>query len=108
MAWTADELYGRDGAFLDGLDERGEAFVVEIPPNAHVWLNNASRFGVENTKTPVKHWDFENFASFWQRPESLYKQAKSSVRRCQDNRHSGETGRRVDQQSGPRSISRWS
>lgn len=38
MAWTADELYGRDGAFLDGLDARGEAFVVEIPPNAHVWL----------------------------------------------------------------------
>ncbi|MBW3596975.1 MAG: transposase [Planctomycetes bacterium] len=37
MAWTADELYGRDGAFLDGLDERGEAFVVEIPPDAHVW-----------------------------------------------------------------------
>lgn len=39
MAWTADELYGRDGAFLDGLDERGEAFVVEIPPNAHAWLS---------------------------------------------------------------------
>ena len=39
MAWTADELYGRDGAFLDGLDERLEAFVVEIPPNAHVWLS---------------------------------------------------------------------
>ena len=38
MGWTADELYGRDGAFLDGLDERGEAFVVEIPSNAHVWL----------------------------------------------------------------------
>ena len=38
MAWAADELYGRDGPFLDGLDERGEAFVVEIPPNAHVWL----------------------------------------------------------------------
>jgi SRSO17 transposase len=38
MAWTADELYGRDGAFLDGLDSRGEAFVVEVPPNAHVWL----------------------------------------------------------------------
>lgn len=39
MAWTADELYGRDGKFLDGLDERSEAFVVEIPPNAHVWLS---------------------------------------------------------------------
>jgi SRSO17 transposase len=38
MAWTADELYGRDGPFLDGLDERNEAFVMEVPPNAHVWL----------------------------------------------------------------------
>jgi SRSO17 transposase len=37
-AWTADELYGRDGTFLDGLDERGEAYGVEVPPNAHVWL----------------------------------------------------------------------
>jgi SRSO17 transposase len=37
-AWTADELYGRDGRFLDGLDERKEAFVVEIPSNAHAWL----------------------------------------------------------------------
>ena len=38
MAWNADELYGRDGKFLDGLDERGEAFVVEVPPDARVWL----------------------------------------------------------------------
>lgn len=36
--WTADELYGRSGPFLDGLDQRGEAFTVEIPPDAHVWL----------------------------------------------------------------------
>ena len=38
LAWTADEGHGRDGAFLDGLDQRGEAFVVEIPPNARVWM----------------------------------------------------------------------
>ncbi len=38
MAWNADELYGRDGHFLDGLDARGEAFVVEIPMTAHLWL----------------------------------------------------------------------
>lgn len=39
MAWTADELYGRDGHFLDGLDAREEAFVVEVPPKAHAWLS---------------------------------------------------------------------
>lgn len=39
QAWTFDELYGRDGQFLDGLDERGEAFVGEVPPNFHVWLS---------------------------------------------------------------------
>jgi SRSO17 transposase len=38
-AWTFDELYGRDGQFLDGLDPRGEAFVGEVPPNFHVWLD---------------------------------------------------------------------
>ena len=37
-AWTFDEAYGRDGQFLDGLDQRGEAFVGEVPPNFHVWL----------------------------------------------------------------------
>jgi SRSO17 transposase len=39
MAWTADEFYGHNGEFLDGLDERQEAYVVEIPPHAHVWLS---------------------------------------------------------------------
>jgi hypothetical protein len=36
-AWTFDEAYGCDGQFLDGLDQRGEAFVGEVPPNFHVW-----------------------------------------------------------------------
>lgn len=39
QAWTFDELYGRDGQFLDGLDQRGEAFVGEVPPHFHVWLS---------------------------------------------------------------------
>lgn len=38
-AWTFDEAYGRDGHFLDGLDERREAFVGEAPPNFHAWLS---------------------------------------------------------------------
>ena len=37
-AWTFDELYGRDGKFLDGLASRGQAFVGEIPGTFHGWL----------------------------------------------------------------------
>lgn len=36
-AWTFDELYGRDGKFLDGLDERQQAFVGEVPPDFRAW-----------------------------------------------------------------------
>ncbi|EAQ81535.1 transposase [Blastopirellula marina DSM 3645] len=38
-AWTFDENYGRDGKFLDGLDERKLTFVGEVPPKFHVWLS---------------------------------------------------------------------
>jgi len=37
-AWTFDELYGRDGKFLDGLELRGQAFVGEIPVDFHGWV----------------------------------------------------------------------
>jgi SRSO17 transposase len=37
--WTFDENYGRDGNFLDGLDERQCAYVGEVPPNFRVWLS---------------------------------------------------------------------
>lgn len=36
-AWTFDELYGRDSKFLDGLDDREQAYVAEIPSDTHVW-----------------------------------------------------------------------
>lgn len=36
-AWTFDELYGRDGKFLDALEHRQQMFVGEIPPNFHGW-----------------------------------------------------------------------
>ena len=35
--WTCDELYGRDGAFLDALETRRQAFVAEIPSDMRVW-----------------------------------------------------------------------
>ena len=36
-AWSYDTFYGRDGKFMDGLEERGQTFVGEIPANFHGW-----------------------------------------------------------------------
>jgi SRSO17 transposase len=38
QAWTFDELYGRDTAFLDGLEQRGQVFGGEVPTNFHGWV----------------------------------------------------------------------
>lgn len=37
-AWGFDELYGRDGHFLNGLESLGQMFVGEIPSNFHGWV----------------------------------------------------------------------
>lgn len=37
-AWTFDELYGRDRAFLDGLESLQQVFVGEIPCNFQGWV----------------------------------------------------------------------
>jgi SRSO17 transposase len=37
-AWTFDELYGRDGKFLNGLESRRQMFVGEIPADFHGWV----------------------------------------------------------------------
>jgi SRSO17 transposase len=37
-AWTFDELYGRNVKFLDGLQQRGQAFVAEVPVDFHGWV----------------------------------------------------------------------
>lgn len=37
-AWTFDELYGRDGKFLNGLESRRQVFVGEIPSDFHGWV----------------------------------------------------------------------
>jgi SRSO17 transposase len=52
-AWTADELYGRDLAFLDGLEARRQAFVVEVPVDFHGWVQKPQilRSGPKNKKS---------------------------------------------------------
>lgn len=37
-AWTFDELYGRDGKFLDALEGLGQTFVAEVPVDFHGWV----------------------------------------------------------------------
>ena len=37
-AWTFDELYGRDGAFLSGLDALGQTYVAEVPTDFAGWV----------------------------------------------------------------------
>ena len=50
-AWTFDELYGRDGKFLDALEQRQQAFVAEIPVDFHGWVRKPKILheGPENT-----------------------------------------------------------
>lgn len=38
FAWTFDEWYGRDGGFLDGLQELGQNYVAEVPSNFTGWV----------------------------------------------------------------------
>jgi SRSO17 transposase len=51
-AWTFDELYGRDGKFLDGLEERRQTFVGEVPMDFHGWVQKPRilRFGPKKSK----------------------------------------------------------
>jgi SRSO17 transposase len=37
-AWTFDEGYGRDTTLLDGLEQRGQVFVAEVPTNFRGWM----------------------------------------------------------------------
>jgi SRSO17 transposase len=50
-AWTFDELYGRDSKFLDGLDDREQAFVAEIPSDTHLWTTKPNVIRTASTKT---------------------------------------------------------
>lgn len=53
-AWTFDELYGRDGKFLNGLETRRQVFVGEIPGTFHGWLQKPMVLRTEPEK-PGQH-----------------------------------------------------
>ena len=55
-AWTCDEFYGRDHEFLDGLEQRGQAFVAEIPVVSHGWLQRPRLLYLSRKRRqPTKH-----------------------------------------------------
>jgi SRSO17 transposase len=58
QAWTFDEGYGRDTAFLDGLEQRGQIFVGEAPTNFHGWLKKPRvlRQGRSRRRGRQKHY----------------------------------------------------
>ena len=50
-AWTFDELYGRDSKFLDGLEDRKQAYVAEIPSDTRVWTSKPNVIRTVPTKS---------------------------------------------------------
>lgn len=63
-AWTFDELYGRDGKFLDGLEQRRQTFVGEVPSDFHGWVEKPRilRFGPKKSKTRGRGKEYPRLA----------------------------------------------
>lgn len=63
-AWTCDELYGRDGKFLDGLEQRQQVFVAEVPQNFHGWARKplVLRSGPKTSRKRGRHREFPRVA----------------------------------------------
>jgi SRSO17 transposase len=57
-AWTFDEFYGRNAKFLDGLTQREQAFVGEIPVNFRGWVQRPEVLtsGRQNRRGPRKQY----------------------------------------------------
>ena len=56
-AWTFDELYGRDRKFLDGLEQRKQTFIGEVPVDFQGWVQNPKilRTGPKKRQTRGRH-----------------------------------------------------
>jgi len=54
-AWTFDEFYGRNGPFLDALEDRGQVFVGEVPVDFHGWLHKPKILRKGPKKRPRGH-----------------------------------------------------
>jgi len=86
-AWTFDELYGRDGNFLNGLDSLGQTYVAEVPSDFTGWVRSPRvllRPTAWEFKQPGKHRRFPRLAVTAAPPsEARHLVAKSGVFRKQ-------------------------
>lgn len=86
-AWTFDELYGRDGGFLSGLDALGQTYVAEVPRNFTGWVRSPRvllRPTSWELKQPGKRRGFPRLAVTAASPSEVrHLAAKSSVFRSQ-------------------------
>lgn len=86
-AWTFDELYGRDGNFLSGLDPLGQTYVAEVPSDFTGWVRSPRvllRPTAWELKQPGKHRRFPRLAVTAAPPSEVrHLVAKSSVFRKQ-------------------------
>ena len=82
-AWTFDELYGRDGGFLSGLDALGQTYVAEVPSNFTGWVRSPRvllRPTAWELKQPGKRRGFPRLAVTAAPPSEVrHLAAKSSV-----------------------------
>ena len=65
-AWTFDEGYGRDTAFLDGLEQRRQVFVGEVPANFHGWVikPRVLKKGPSRRARPQEHEKVSTFGAW--------------------------------------------
>jgi SRSO17 transposase len=56
---TADDLYGRNGEWLNALEARGQRYVVEVPSNTRVWIDDPTHWlGIKATpRRPTKRME---------------------------------------------------
>jgi SRSO17 transposase len=63
-AWTFDEFYGRGAPFLDGLEERRQVFVGEIPADFYGWVQppRILRSGPKKSRKPGNRKQYPRLA----------------------------------------------
>ena len=59
-AWTCDEFYGRSSEFLDGLEQRKQIFVAEVPVSFHGWVAQAAR---PSPRAEIRPWPEKKVSS---------------------------------------------